>query len=643
MQQTIRSYLRMLPLLGAAVCALVGAFYLRFEFALPPEEFRLLRLGVLVIIPAKVLVFFLFSIHKISWRMVGLFDLLRLAIANVVASVAGGVAGLLLIGPAFPRSVYLLDLALCFLATAGLQVSLRLYSEVIRPQAKGFQSQKSVLIYGAGGAGLTLVKEIRSNPKLATKVIGFLDDDPLKRNATVAGIPVLGSGRQAAALVARFRRDHRTIDEIIIAMPSATGRQMRAAVANCRAAGAPCRTVPGLGELLDGKVLTRQIRELSVNDLLGREPVQIDESRIVESIGGNIVMVTGGCGSIGSELCRQVARFNPKVLIILDQAESEMFMLAMDLRNRYPSLNLITEIGDICRAGRVDEVMTRYKIDVIFHAAAYKHVPLMEASPLEAAENNIIGTFNVANAAHQNGAKRFVMISTDKAVNPTSVMGATKRAAELIVSAMPLEGGRSATRFVSVRFGNVLASAGSVVQVFQRQIAAGGPVTVTHPEMRRYFMSIPEAVQLVLQASTMGNGSEIFVLDMGEPVKIAQLARNMISLAGLTPDEEIEIRYTGLRPGEKLFEELRLDNEDILTTYHDKIKIFRSGKPRPQYVARWLESLRRVLQNRNGAEVITQLMALVPEYSAGSKGNGNQTEVHGKVAKTGADRHSGVV
>jgi len=633
MQNALRSYLRVLPLMLAAACSLAGAFVLRFEFAIPQSELRLMLLGLAVFIPAKVLVFCLFRVHQISWRMVGLFDLLRLSRANFAASVVACVASMVLLGPSFPRSIYLLDLALCFLATAAMQFSSRLYSEVLRPQPAGSRKLKSVLIYGAGVAGLTLVKEIRSNPKLATKVAGFLDDDPLKRNATVAGIPVLGNGRGAAALVAGLERRHRSIDEIIIAMPSATGLQMRAAIANCRAAGCACRTVPSLGELLDGKVLTRQIRELSVNDLLGREPVQIDESRIVENIAGKVVLVTGGCGSIGSELCRQVARFNPRTLIILDQAESEMFMLAMELRNRFTSLNLVTEIGDICRVGRVDEVMAHHRIDAIFHAAAYKHVPLMEANPLEAAENNVVGTFNVASAAHRHGVKKFVMISTDKAVNPTSVMGATKRAAELIVGAMPLDGSPSVTRFVSVRFGNVLASAGSVVQIFQRQIAAGGPITVTHPEMRRYFMSIPEAVQLVLQASTMGTESEVFVLDMGEAVAIAQLARNMIRLAGLVPDEDIEIRYTGLRPGEKLFEELRLDSEDILPTYHDKIKIFRSSKPRPQYLLRWLESLRRVLQVRNSAEVTSHLMALVPEYRSGSATNGNHGEGGFKVAK----------
>jgi FlaA1/EpsC-like NDP-sugar epimerase len=368
-----------------------------------------------------------------------------------------------------------------------------------------------------------------------------------------------------------------------------------------------------LSELLNGKI-SRQLREVSPNDLLGREPVRIDETWIRQTISGQSVLVTGGCGSIGSELCRQIARFEPAKLVILDQAESEMYMLRLELQRCNPELFLVTEIGDIVRAQRVKEVIVGHAVTVVFHAAAYKHVPLMEENIAEAVENNVIGTYNVAHRAARAGVEKFVLISTDKAVNPTSIMGLTKRVAELIVSAMPLDGSPRAGAFLSVRFGNVLGSSGSVIPIFQRQIAAGGPVTVTHPEMRRYFMSISEAAQLVLQASSMGEGSEVFVLDMGEPVRILDLAANMIRLAGLVPGEDIEIEFTGLRPGEKLYEELRYDHEHTLPTPHNKIGRFRSESRNPRYIARWLADLQLFLAEGNADAIKAHLLLLVPEY-----------------------------
>jgi FlaA1/EpsC-like NDP-sugar epimerase len=614
MFKVIQRCLLLAALVAAAAGSLVLAFLLRFEFGLPEAARLALTRGLWIVVTAKALTFAAFGLHRNHWRSVGLPDLPRILAANLVAAALAASATALM-GASFPRSVLVIDAMVCLLATAGLLYSVRLYREVLAANTRPADGSRSILIYGAGAAGLTLVKEIRSNPKLRTRIAGFLDDDPAKRKAVVFGVRVLGAGRDAARLAARFSREGRPISEIIIAMPSASGRQMRAATANCRAAGVPFKTLPSLGEMISGNI-SRQVREVSVNDLLGRQPVHIDETRIGEAIAGKSVMVTGGCGSIGSELCRQVARFQPRRLVIFDQAESEAFMLALELRSRFPALNLFTEIGDICRARRLEEAVSRHQVDLIFHAAAYKHVPLMEANILEAVENNVIGTCNVAMAAHRLGVRKFVLISSDKAVNPTSIMGATKRAAELLLSAMPLDGTTTSTTFVSVRFGNVLASAGSVIQVFQRQIAAGGPVTVTHPEMRRYFMSIPEAVQLVLQAFTMGNGFDVFVLDMSEPVPIVELARNMIRLAGLVPDEDIEIRYTGLRPGEKLFEELRLDGEDIMPTYHEKIKIFRSHGPGTAYLVRWLVKLRILLNSRNERAVKAHLMELVPEYAA---------------------------
>ncbi len=619
----IRKHLLSICSIAFAALSLVASFALRFDFALPPSESHNLYAGLWIFVTSKGLVFSISEPHRRLWSFLGILDLLRVAVACVLASALGCAATWLLIGPTFPRSVYVIDAMVFFMLMTGLLSSRRVYQEFTASRVPWSRRQKTVLIYGAGAAGLTLVKEMRSNQKLNIRAVGFLDDDPRKAGASLAGVPVLGTGRDAASIILRQNRRTSPISEIIIAMPSATGGNMRQVIANCRATDVPFRTVPSFAELLEGKVLARQIREVSVNDLLGRDPVRVAEDAIGEHITGKSVMVTGGCGSIGSELCRQLARFNPRRLVIFDQAESEMFMLALELRERFPLLDLVTEIGDICRYHRVHNAMSRNAVEAVFHAAAYKHVPLMEAHIVEAAENNVLGTYNVARAAHANEVGRFLMISSDKAVNPTSIMGVTKRICEVIVSAMPLIGGPHYGTFVSVRFGNVLASNGSVVTIFKRQIAAGGPVTITHPEMRRYFMSIPEAVQLVLQAYSMGKGGEIFVLDMGEPVQITDLARNMIRLAGFTPGEDIKIEHTGLRPGEKLFEELKMDAEDMLPTYHEKIKIFRSAEPARYEIAAWLEQLRMLVRAGDADEVKSHLLQLVPEYVGATETRAN--------------------
>lgn len=609
----LESSTRLLALATVYALCFAAALLLRFDLALPSLSLRTLLWVLPLTVIWKTYAAALFGLHRFSRPLVSMGDLPRVGAANLAGSLLASLAALILPHAACPWSVFVIDFAFSCLLITSYLFAPRLILEVLR-SAHGRPASRSVLIYGAGSSGRTLAEEIRSNPRLGLSVAGFLDDSPARRRASLSGAPVLGAGRDAPALVARFARLGRPVSEIIIAMPSATGRQMRAAIACCRAAGLPYKTVPSLGELIDGRIKTRQLREVSVNDLLGREPVHIDQNSIAEALSGRPVLVTGGCGSIGSELCRQLARFSPARLVIFDQAESEMYMLAMELRQRFPSLDIVTEIGDIQNPASLDSVVASHSVYAIYHAAAYKHVPLMESQPLEAVRNNLFGTLNVALAAQRHDVRRFVMISTDKAVNPTSIMGATKRAAELLVSAMPLNLQPCSTTFAAVRFGNVLASAGSVVPIFQRQIAAGGPVTVTHPDMRRYFMSIPEAVQLVLQASIMSKGSEIFVLDMGEPVSIVSLARNMIRLAGYQPDEDIAIRFTGLRPGEKLFEELHLDSEDLLPTYHEKIKIFRSSQPNPLFIARWLEEAEALLHSGNSSLLIEHIAALVPEY-----------------------------
>jgi FlaA1/EpsC-like NDP-sugar epimerase len=600
---------------GIIAFSLYASYLLRFDLTIPATEFQALRIALWLAIAFKIPVFLLGGLDQGWSRFVSMRDLYQVLLVNLGASVVFISVVFVFIGAQFPRSVYLLDLLLCFLATAAIRCSSRVCHELFTGKAKG--GGKRILIYGAGAAGAALAKEIRSNPALGYVPVGFLDDDSQKRGTTVMTLPVVGTGRDAASICARHARRQRPVAEIVVAMSSASRQEMKEVLANCRATGIPCKTIPGVGELLTGKVLTQQLRDISVLDLLGREPVQLEEDAIRKSISGRSVMVTGAAGSIGSEICRQVARFHPRCLVLFEQAESDLFRIDNELRENYPNVEIVPAIGDIRSVTRVEDVIREQRVESIYHAAAYKHVPMMEAHPIEAARNNILGTRNVLLAAQRYRVSDFLMISTDKAVNPTNVMGATKRAAEILVSSL---GGldRGSTKCVSVRFGNVLGSNGSVVPVFKQQIEHGGPVTVTHPDIRRYFMTIPEAVQLVLQASTMGKGSETFVLDMGEPVKIVDLAKNMIRLSGHEPDVDIEIRYTGLRPGEKLFEELSLEGENIGSTYHHKIKIFQSERMKSGVVELWLQQLETLIKRRDAAGIVTHMAVMVPEYTASS-------------------------
>jgi FlaA1/EpsC-like NDP-sugar epimerase len=428
------------------------------------------------------------------------------------------------------------------------------------------------------------------------------------------GVRVLGCGRQAASLVARMNRRRTRVEEIVIAMPSATGRERREALAHCQAAHVPCKTIPGLGDLLNREVLAEQIRDVAVSDLLGRPPVQLDETPVRQSLAGQCVLVTGAAGSIGSELCRQIAQFGPSRLIAFDQAESDLFRIECELRDKHPDLDFLPALGDIRDPDRLARVFGEHRIDSVFHAAAYKHVPMMERHPIEAVHNNIFGTWNLIDAVQKHRVPNFLMISSDKAVNPTNVMGATKRVCEMIVSAAASSREWRNMKCVSVRFGNVLGSNGSVVPIFQSQIQNGGPVRVTHPDVQRYFMTASEAVSLVLSALTLGTTSEIFVLDMGEPVRVLDLALNMIRLAGLTPYQDIDIRFTGLRPGEKLFEETNLPAERVLPTSHHKIKIFRQNPPDWNSMSSWLNQLRRLFEQGSEIAIVQHIQDLVPEY-----------------------------
>ncbi len=467
-------------------------------------------------------------------------------------------------------------------------------------------ARKRTLIYGAGDAGVTLLREIHQNPALCYEVIGFIDDDPAKPGGFIHRVKVLGSGASLPSIV----RSH-AVEMVFIALPSATGPQMTVVLKQCQNAGVSYKTVPGLAEVIEGSGLIAQMREVAVEDLLGRTPVRLEEDQIRGKLEGKVVLVTGAAGSIGSELCRQIARFRPAGIVGFEIAESPLFELDREMRQAFPSTLFHAEIGSIQNRARIDEVLRQYSPSAVYHAAAYKHVPMMETHIFEAIENNVFGTYNVAMAASEHGVEDFVMISSDKAVRPASVMGATKRIAELLLLTLP--SGR--TKCVAVRFGNVLDSNGSVIPIFKKQIAAGGPVTVTHPDMRRYFMTIPEACQLVLEASVIGDGGQICVLDMGEPVKIVDLATKLILLSGLRPGQDIKIEFAGVRPGEKLHEELSTMLEDTVPTAHEKIRIFIGNGVPERDMRDWLDSLHRICEDRDIGRLVGALKEIVPDYS----------------------------
>jgi FlaA1/EpsC-like NDP-sugar epimerase len=582
----------------------ISAFLLRFDFAIPKEEHGHLRLALCAWVIAKSIVFPFFRLDRGWWRYVSVPDLVRVASANLAGSALGGAVILLYAPHSFPRSIYFLDFLVCFLATAGIRLGARIAFELSRTQNRS--EKKRTLIYGAGDAGVSLLREIGQNPALAYDIAGFVDDNPVKAGSLIYRAKVFGNGEMLPSIV---KDQH--IDMVLIAMPSASGLEMTAILKRCREAGVAYKTVPSFAEILEHGTLASGIRDVNVEDLLGRNPVHLDESGIREKIENKVVAVTGAAGSIGSELCRQIARFRPAAIVAFDCAETALFYIDREMRESFPGLQFYPEVGDIRNLQRLAEVFEQYRPSILYHAAAYKHVPLMETHVFEAVENNVIGTRNVAIAAAESGIADFVMISSDKAVRPTSVMGATKRVAEMLIHALP-DGG---TKYVSVRFGNVLGSNGSVIPLFKQQIAARKPVTVTHPEMRRYFMTIPEAAQLVIQASTMGKGGEIFVLDMGQPVRILDLANNLILLSGLRPDEDIKIVFTGIRPGEKLYEELAHLDEEMQPTFHPKIKIFANhGLPAHGTLER-VEKLQSHCADRNISDIILEIKDLVIDYN----------------------------
>jgi FlaA1/EpsC-like NDP-sugar epimerase len=580
------------------------AFLLRFDFSIPLSYRDHLLAAMAVWTLLKVLVFHLEGMDRNGSHLISSADVARIVAVNLKASFLSAAIILLVAPPGFPRSIYLIDLILSVLGTLGTRLACRLWEErAVAAKVRG--TQKRTLIYGAGGAGELLLQDIKGNPKVPYKVIGFVDDNPLKDGAVIHGMRVMGSGQRLVQLVKRYR-----IQEVLIAIPSATAAETWAILGRCSEAGVSCKTVPGLDQILTGSGLAGQVRDVAVEDLLGRTQVELDELAIASVIKDSVVLVTGAGGSIGSELCRQIARFQPKSIVGYEISENALHELSLEMADRFPEVVFHPAVGSIQNRKRLAEVMEQHRPRILYHAAAYKHVPMMEAHLYEAVENNVFGTLNVALAAREYNIERFVLISSDKAVRPTNVMGATKRVAELLVNALQNGG----TKYAAVRFGNVLGSNGSVIPLFKKQIAARRPLTVTHPDMQRYFMTVSEAVQLVLQASAMGQGGEVFVLDMGQPVRIVDLARNLILLSGLRPDEDIRIEFTGVRPGEKLCEELNTITETTVPTRHDKIRIFTGPGVTPEEMARHLEGLRKETDIRDAEGIIRRLQALVNDY-----------------------------
>lgn len=614
-----------LLVLGAAFAL---AFWLRFEGALPPGYRTVWFFTLPYVVGVQYVALLVFGVTRVAWRYFALPDLARVLRATVVATAALLVARVLLAQvhsrgtyPAaavaiIPFGIILINAVLAFLGITGVRVLRRVLAERSEtssrlPQA-GEQAVRTLLI-GAGRAGAAVAKEIAARPDLGILVVAFLDDDPVKVGTVVHGIPVVGTTRDLQGAC-----ESRGVTSVLVTIATAPGEVIRRLKSQCDSVNIELKIIPGLFEIVGGQVNLSRIRRVAIEDLLRREAVSLDQDSIESVIRARTVLVTGAGGSIGSEICRQVARLGPSKLVLLDQAENPLFHIDRELGGTHTQLPLAAVVADICDSARIDAIFAEHRPEVVFHAAAHKHVPLMEANPGEAVKNNVFGTRNLADAADRHRVSEFVMISSDKAVNPSSVMGATKRIAEIYIQALSE---RSQTRFIAVRFGNVLGSAGSVVPIFQEQIARGGPVTITHPEMTRYFMTIPEATQLVLQAASLGKGGEIFILDMGEPVKVVDLARDLIALSGLREREDIEISFTGLRPGEKLFEELSTDDECAEKTRHPKVYIGRIAPHSLTAVESELAKLREAADGGDPQTVRGAILGLVPEFSGRNEPN----------------------
>ena len=600
---------RMGILMAADVLALCLASFLglfvRFDLnisRIPPEYAQAAMEFLPYYILASLVIFFLARMYSTMWSVAGVREALHVVAACGLASLVQ-IAGMMLLQLSVPRSFFLVSFAALCAEELGIRLSYRVVISLFGNHSR--KAAKRIMIVGAGTSGSVILKEMTTSSLVNGCVVCFVDDDKNKAGKFLNGVPVAGNRNDIPRLAEEYR-----IDEIYIAIPSASAKERKAIIEICRETGCQVKILPGIYQLINGEVSIAKLRNVEIEDLLGRDPIRVNLDEIMGYVSGKVVLVTGGGGSIGSELCRQVASHNPKQLIIFDIYENNAYDIQLELKEKYPDLDLVVLIGSVRNTHRIETVFEKYRPDIVYHAAAHKHVPLMEDSPNEAIKNNVFGTYKTAKAADKYGTSRFVLISTDKAVNPTNLMGASKRMCEMVVQMM---NARSKTDFVAVRFGNVLGSNGSVIPLFKKQIEQGGPVTVTHPDIIRYFMTIPEAVSLVLQAGAYAKGGEIFVLDMGEPMKILDLAKNLIRLSGYTPDVDIPIVFTGLRPGEKLYEELLMNEEGMQDTPNKLIHI---GKPIEFDMERFEGQLEElyVTANEDGDRIREDVMRIVGTY-----------------------------
>ncbi len=589
--------------------AWLSAYWLRYNLSDIPDEFLHQAFVVLPwVIFAQGVVLVLFGTHRGLWRFTSLPDLVRILKSVVVGTTLVALLIFLITRLEYvPRSVFILYAILL----AGVLCGSRLLFRMIKDQNLSTAIEKRALVIGAGAAGEQLVRDLRRNTKRICEPVAFVDDDPAKSGKEIHGIRVVGSCGVIRDLAERWN-----IELIFIAVPSATDKQMQRIVGLCEQSGIDFRTLPAINDIVTGQVSLSDMREVRIDDLLGRDPVQLDWGQIKRGLNNKVVLVTGAGGSIGSELCRQLISVGPKKIILFENSEFNLYQIEQELTRNHPELNCAAILGNVCDRAAVHNIFQRYTPQIVFHAAAYKHVPLLEGQLREAVKNNVIGSCVVARQASKSKCEKFVLISTDKAVNPTSLMGTCKRVGEIYCQALDTQ---SDTKYVTVRFGNVLGSAGSVVPLFQRQIKEGGPVTVTHPDVTRYFMTITEATQLILEASTVGSGGGIYVLDMGEPIRVRYLAEQMIKLSGKIPGDDVAIVYTGLRPGEKLYEELFHSEEPLTDTEHDKILLASSREVEWKVVEPIIARVENAVENFDEEILVNLLAHLVPEFSQAHK------------------------
>lgn len=587
----------------STIIVIISANYLRFDGNVSERYLDIVITQLPIFCLITIAVCYFAKLYSRIWKYAGSSELLAILFSAIMSSCGWFVYSYSL-DKFMPRSTYIIAGLLLILFVGGIRFLLRVYYYLVTKYFNKNDTLDKVLIVGAGDAGATLVREIEQYHSGNRQAIGFVDDDKSKIGRKMFGVKVLGSRIEIPRIVSEHG-----VKEIIIAMPSVKGNEIREIISICKKTGTKVTILPGIYEIIEGTASVSQLRDVQIEDLLGRDPVKLDDTAVSAFIKDKVVLVTGAGGSIGSEICRQVAKMCPKKLILLGKGENSIYEIWQELITSYPDMNKIPVIADIRDEKRINQIFAELKPQVVFHAGAHKHVPLMEYQPVEAVKNNIFGTKVVAEAANKYGIESFVMISTDKAVNPTSVMGCTKRVAEMYVQSM---NSISKTRFVAVRFGNVLGSRGSVVPLFKKQIAHGGPITLTHPDMKRYFMTIPEASQLVLQAGAMANGGEVFVLDMGEPVRIYDLARDLITLSGLIPEIDIPIKITGLRPGEKLFEELLSAEDGTEQTEHKKIFTARIKQQDKNDLD---NNIIKLMELEKPEEIIELLRKIVPNYS----------------------------